>query len=198
MFCYIGVDPSKGYTPEQLIERAANGLYLQWDIAQVEPAVRSFVTWNYGRAQNAYMASVLDSVDVVADIFGGRATETALGAHFTGDPAVFSRSIAAVKNVDLESMRNFANQYLTRERMVAGVVDPLDAKERMRLEAEAAGRFTVGDRPVVRGHDERGPVQAVVRGGGHHAPGHRTRRGAPRSVEDPRVHARQRTQGRAR
>jgi zinc protease len=137
MFCYIGVDPSKGYTPEQLIEHAANGLYLQWDVAEVEPAVLGFVNWNYGRSQNQYMADTLDSVDVVANIFGGRATQTAMGAHFTGDPAVFSERIAATKTVELAAMREFATKYLTRQRMVAGVVDPLDAKERMKLEAEA-------------------------------------------------------------
>jgi zinc protease len=137
MYCYLGVDPSKGYTPEQLIERAANGLYYQWDLSQLAPDIRSFVTWNYGNAQNQYMTDVLLSVDVVADIFGGRATQTALGSHFMGDPAVFSRQIAAVSNIELDSMRNFAVKYLTRERMVSGVVDPLDVKERMRLEAEA-------------------------------------------------------------
>jgi zinc protease len=137
MFCYIGVDPSKGYTPEQLIERAANGLYLQWDVAQVEPAVRSFVTWNYGNAQNLYMANVLKNVDVVADIGGGRATQTAMFSHFTGDPAVFSENISATKTIELGAMRDFATKYLTRERMVSGVVDPLDVKERLRREADA-------------------------------------------------------------
>jgi predicted Zn-dependent peptidase len=103
----------------------------------VEPAVRSFVTWNYEAVQSVYMRNVFEQVDVVANIFNGRATQTAHDAHFTGDPAVFSRSIAAAGNITLESMRSFAVKYLTRERMVSGVVDPLDVKERLRLEAEA-------------------------------------------------------------
>lgn len=125
-----------GYSAERLVEKAADALYLQTQ--KYDPnMVNSFVEWNFNYARSQGMASLLQSVDSVSDLFSGRATATAMYTHFTGDPRYFTANMNAVNQVTQAATQEVAAKYITRDRMVAVIVEPMDEEERERREAAA-------------------------------------------------------------
>ncbi len=139
--CYI--EPSSDYsnlTGERLAEKAADALYMQWDREVYKNEyVRSFVDWSFQTSKNGGMAQVLGTVDEVASLYG-RATATAMDAHFTGDVRYFSRTMNQVDSVTgMFPVQEFARKWLTRDRMVTVIVEPMDEEERARKEAAARG-----------------------------------------------------------
>ena len=125
-----------GYSAEKLVEKSADSLYLQTQ--KYDPnMVNSFVEWNFNYARSQGMASLLQSVDSVSDLFSGRATATAMYTHFTGDPRYFTANMNAVNQVTQAATQAVAEKYITPERMVAVIVEPMDEEERERREAAA-------------------------------------------------------------
>ena len=125
-----------GYSAERLVEKSADALYLQTQ--KYDPnMVNSFVEWNFNYARSQGMASLLQSVDSVSDLFSGRATATAMYTHFTGDPQYFTANMNAVNQVSQPAVQEVAAKYITRDRMVAVIVEPMDEEERERREAAA-------------------------------------------------------------
>ena len=125
-----------GYSAERLVEKAADALYLQTQ--KYDPnMVNSFVEWNFNYARSQGMASLLQSVDSVSDLFSGRATATAMYTHFTGDPQYFTANMNAVNQVTQAATQAIAAKYITRDRMVAVIVEPMNEEERERREAAA-------------------------------------------------------------
>ncbi len=125
-----------GYSAEKLVEKAADSLYLQTQ--KYDPnMVNSFVAWNFNYARSQGMASLLPGVDSVSDLFSGRATATAMYTHFTGDPQYFTANMNAVNQVTQSATMSVAEKYITPERMVAVIVEPMDEEERERREAAA-------------------------------------------------------------
>ena len=125
-----------GYSAERLVEKSADALYLQTQ--KYDPnMVNSFVEWNFNYARSQGMTSLLQSVDSVSDLFSGRATATAMYTHFTGDPQYFTANMNAVNQVTQPATQEVAAKYITRDRMVAVIVEPMDEEERERREAAA-------------------------------------------------------------
>jgi zinc protease len=125
-----------GYTADKLVEKVGDSLYLQTQ--QYDPnMVNSFEQWNFNYARSQGMASLLQSVDSVSDLFSGRATATAMFTHFTGDPRYFTANMNAINQVTPEATKDVARKYITRDRMVAVIVEPMDQEEKERREAAA-------------------------------------------------------------
>ena len=139
--CYI--EPKAGLKGDRLVEKAADALYMQWDREQLaNPILRRFADRNYNVAKMSAMASTFQSIDETGTLWG-RATETAHHVHFTGRPTYFSDSFEAYSKLEPFQVQELARKYVTRDRMVAVVVEPMDANERARREASA--RVGAGD-----------------------------------------------------
>ncbi|MEC8191573.1 MAG: insulinase family protein [Myxococcota bacterium] len=136
VYCYI--EPAEGYKGERLADKAADALYLQWDREVYKSEIyRGFMDYSFNQAKMNGMTSILNSVDEVAALYG-RATATAMDAHFTGDVRYFSRSMNDINNVTgMFPVQEFARKWLTRDRMVTIIVEPMDKEERERMEAAA-------------------------------------------------------------
>ena len=136
VYCYI--EPSEGYSGAKLADKAADALYLQWDREVYKSEMyRGFMDWSFSQAKMNGMTSILSTVDEVAALYG-RATATAMDAHFTGDVRYFSRSMNEVNSVTgMFPIQEFARKWLTRDRMVTIIVEPMDKEERERMEAAA-------------------------------------------------------------
>lgn len=129
-------------TPERLIEKAADALYLQWQ--PVDPVFKPFYDRSLTYSRLYGMSGILSQTDNVASLYG-RSFFVANHAHYTGSAAFFSDSIAATNTVNFEDARALAKKYLTRDRMVGLVIKPIDDEERERLEASASEADQKGD-----------------------------------------------------
>lgn len=137
MYCFIEPKAAGGNKGEALIKKAADALYLQWDRSlNANPVYKAFFEWSFNSAKTSQMTDTLLSVDLVASL-GGRATQTAMYTHFTGDPAYFSSNMNMINKVDFAQVQALAQKYLTRERMTSIIVEPMDKEERDRREAAA-------------------------------------------------------------
>lgn len=135
LLCFIE-QGTGDYSADSLIEKAADALYLQTQ--KYDPnMVNTFVEWNFNYSRSQEMAYLLQSVDSVSDLFSGRATATAMYTHFTGDPRYFTANMNAVNQVTPAAAQKVAADYITRDRMVAVIVEPMDEEERERREASA-------------------------------------------------------------
>ena len=73
---------------------------MQWDREVYKnEVVRGFMDWNFQQSRISGMSYYLNSVDEVAALYG-RATNTAMDAHFTGDVRYFSRMMNQVNSLD--------------------------------------------------------------------------------------------------
>ena len=135
VMCYI--EPTGDYSGERLAEKAADALYLQWDREVFKNEFyRAFSMWNFQNGKMGGMSSMLLTVDEVAALYG-RATATAMDAHFTGDVRYFSQSMNEINELDMFKVQEFARAHITRDQMVTVIVEPMDEEERARMEAAA-------------------------------------------------------------
>jgi len=131
------IEPTGDYSGDRLAEKAADALYMQWDREVLKNEFyRAFSMWNFQNSKMAGMSNMLLTVDEVAALYG-RATATAMDAHFTGDVRYFSKSMEEISSLELFPIQEFGRAYMTRERMVTVIVEPMDEEERARLEAQA-------------------------------------------------------------
>jgi zinc protease len=135
VMCFI--EPTEGLSGERLAKKAADALYLQWDREVFKNEFyRAFSTWNFQNGKMGGMSSMLLTVDEVATLYG-RATATAMDAHFTGDVRYFSQSMNEINQLDMFQVQEFARANITRQQMVTVIVEPLDEEERAKMEAQA-------------------------------------------------------------
>ena len=135
LYCFVEQSASAGYSPERVAEKVKDALYRQWE--QYDPnMVNTFLEWNFNYARSNTMASMLQSVDLVSSL-SGRATTTAMFTHFTGDASYFSTNMNRLNNITPSSTREVAQKYITRERAVAVIVEPMNEEEKERREASA-------------------------------------------------------------
>ncbi len=135
VICYV--EPKAGLKGDKLVSKVADSLYLQWDRQLLtDPVWRPFLDYADRSARASYMTSLFQGLDNVASL-SGRAAQLAHYAHFTGSVQYFADSITSFQNMDRTSAMAVAEKYLTRDRMVAVVVEPMDENERAKREANA-------------------------------------------------------------
>jgi len=117
--CFI--EMSEDDDPEEIREKALDGLYHMWDLNN-----RPVMDFLYDYGKSAQMASIFQSVEIVSSIGNGRAAETANFTHFTGDPLYYSRQFEWLNTVTAHDAAKFAEKYLNRDRAVAVVIEPYD------------------------------------------------------------------------
>ena len=138
MICFVDKS-AKGLSrlsDKKVADKVKDALALQWQ--QYDPnMINTMVQRFFNGARSQQMAGILQSVDSVASLYGGRATTTAMYTHFTGDAAYFSASMNALNTIKPEAVRKIGEDYITRDRAVTVVVEPMDEEERQRREATA-------------------------------------------------------------
>jgi zinc protease len=162
LICYVEPSKGAGLKPEKLIEKVADSLYLQWDREMMtNPVQRAFVDWNFRFSRAQAMAGQLLTADLVASLFSGRSFDTAMFAHFTGDPALFSYRMKQYAAMELYPVQELARKYLTRDRMISVIVEPMDENERARREATANSARSEVDQPTYSGLSDAGKYNFV-------------------------------------
>jgi predicted Zn-dependent peptidase len=135
VMCMVEVGAVSTITAERTLDKIGDALYLQWQ--PIDQISRPFIDASFAEARLSFMSDVLGMTDNVASLWG-RATIVSQHAHYTGSPAFFSDTINSYNQVQFEPIRELAQKYLTRERMVGMVIEPMDEEARERLEASAS------------------------------------------------------------
>lgn len=135
IICYA--EPKSGYKGEKLATKIADALYLQWDRERlVNPVYSKFYAYIDKATRASWMTGLFQGVDNVASL-AGRAAELAHYAHFTGSLQYYSDQIKAYSSMDRPNAMALAEKYITRDRMVSVIVEPMDENERAQREANA-------------------------------------------------------------
>jgi predicted Zn-dependent peptidase len=135
VMCMVEVGAVSSLTAERTLDKIGDALYLQWQPA--DQISKPFIDASFAEARLSFMSSVLGMTDNVASLWG-RATIVSQHTHYTGSPAFFSDTINSYNQVQFEPIQELARKYLTRERMVGMVIEPMDEEARERLEASAS------------------------------------------------------------
>jgi len=125
------------YSNKKLAQEIEDSLYLQTMQYDPNGGASKMKQMSFNNSKTYGMASVLQSVDSVSNLFSGRATATAMYTHFTGDAAYFSSNIRLLNGTSSKQAMQLAEKYITKDRMVAVVVEPMDADERKEREQKA-------------------------------------------------------------
>ena len=134
MLCFVEKGALNKESPERILDSIADALYLQWQ--PIEPVYKPFIDQQFTRSRMSAMSSVLNQTDNVASLWG-RSFAVSQHAHYTGRATYFSDTIMQYNTVSFDAARDLAQKYLTRDRMVGMIIEPMDEEERERLEASA-------------------------------------------------------------
>ena len=135
VMCMVEVGSISSLTAERTLDKIGDALYMQWQ--PIDQISRPFIDASFAEARLSFMSDILGMTDNVASLWG-RATFVSQHTHYTGSPAFFSDTINSYNQVQFEPIRELAQKYLTRERMVGMIIEPIDEEERERLEASAS------------------------------------------------------------
>ena len=119
VICTLETDNPKN--AERLAARAIDQVSSLWNpdlVLQIDMA------FSFG--VNSELTSLLHSLDKVADNRGGRSVLTAEHAHHHGSTAYHSELINGFARVNSEQAGDFAYAWLTRDRAVAALIEPLE------------------------------------------------------------------------
>ena len=136
LICFVEKGKLSKDTPERLLEKIGDSLYLQWQPIDPNTTMKQYVDQQFTMSKMQNMSQVLSMTDNVASLYG-RSFFVSQHTHYTGRPTFFSDTIQSSNLLSFEDARSLAKQWLTRERMVGMVIEPLDEEDRERLEAGA-------------------------------------------------------------
>lgn len=84
---------------------------------------------SFNEARNTELLRVLQSVDDVAQHFGGRAEDIGFHFHQTGSPMFHSDRLNEVGRLDMGNVITMGDEFLKRKRAAVAVVDPIPSKD---------------------------------------------------------------------
>ena len=120
--CSVEVEPSANR--ERIASTVADQVSSLWN-----PDLRAQLQTKAQNGSMTAMTHILHSLDVVANLDGGRASVTARHAHFTGSPNYHSDTLQAISGSQAEDIGTFAHNFLQRNRAIFIAIEPLDATE---------------------------------------------------------------------
>ncbi len=133
-------EPPEGWTPEKTIRVIGDSLFSAWDPDLMNyKATRRRITHSISQGIGAARGDVLRSVDPIALAGDTRDAAKLLFTHFTGNPRYYSAQWGLLNNVALPRAQEYIRDYMTRDRMAAVIVEPLDEEERARRAAAGVG-----------------------------------------------------------
>lgn len=108
----------------------------------------------FTQARNQFLASLFNQSDLYAAVGGGRATNTAQHAHFTGSAQYFSDSMNEVLRLQAFQIAEFVDTWLKRKRATSIVILPIDRDE---------VAIVSGDTEGSGGHFRGGGEEAILK-----------------------------------
>jgi predicted Zn-dependent peptidase len=120
-----GVDVEK-VDADQIAQRAADQVALLWNPDVMQP---EFLDGLLERIKMERLADILRSLDLFATVGGGRATDIAHHAHFTGSYTAHSDQMTETMSLARQEIIDTAYKYLRRERMVEVFLKPIPEDE---------------------------------------------------------------------
>lgn len=142
-----GVDPDK-VDADQIAQRAADQVALMWNPDLSPPA---YLDSLLERVKMQRLAGILRSLDLFATVGGGRATDIAHHAHFTGSYTAHSDQMRDTMAISREEIVATAYKYLRRDRMVSIFLKPIPEDELVQDGSQGSDYVAAqGDDDVVR------------------------------------------------
>ncbi|MEC7985957.1 MAG: insulinase family protein [Myxococcota bacterium] len=138
MICFVEKKgPLAKYSYKKLAQEVRDSLYLQTRLYDPNDPRSKMKQMAFESSKIYGMASILQSVDSVSNLFSGRATAMAMYTHFTGDAQYFSSNLGTLNQVNSRTALEIAKKYITRQRMIAVVVEPMKEEDRLKNEQKA-------------------------------------------------------------
>jgi zinc protease len=127
-FCYAELKDKK-LDPERVRTQIIDQLSQIWNPEMAQSNMVNGYARQLSRARNELLANTLKNVDAYVAISAGRANDTAVHAHYTGEPKFYSDGMNQIMNFDGETIIDIASTYLKRDRAAAVVLEPLSEDE---------------------------------------------------------------------
>ncbi|NCG18525.1 MAG: hypothetical protein GWP91_05890, partial [Rhodobacterales bacterium] len=106
------------------------------------------------RSKQESIKDTIDSIDLVAQVFGTRGESIGEYAHWTGNPNYYSAAIGQMMNVDGFAISNLAKKYLKRDRAAVLVVEPIKASDVDVKSADSSYGGASADDAVIQSSDD--------------------------------------------
>lgn len=136
-------DPCKD--PEATAERMLDRVYLLTDPDFAGAPLERQLT----QARMNFLADMFRNLDLYAVVGGGRATNIAVHAHYTGSPNYFSDQMNDFNRLTVGNITELAGTYITRARATSLVVRPLDREDLLTVSMDGADHYGDGTAKVV-------------------------------------------------
>ena len=127
-FCYAEVKDKKLDT-ERVRAQILDQLSQVWNPEIAQSNIIGGYEQELSRARNEILAFTLQGIDEYIAISAGRAADTAVHAHYTGEPKFYSDGMAQIMNVDGGAIQEIAHKYLRRDRAATVILEPLAEDE---------------------------------------------------------------------
>lgn len=143
MYCAIEVTDTKRWDPDRVADLMVDQLPELWN-----PENRTMLNRFYQGGKMQQMAGVFQSIDIVAQHFGGRAEAVGFHAHHTGRVTYHSDAINEIAALDAVKVANLGYEYLKRKRAAYAVINPIP-KEDIDTSAETSSYHGASEDDVV-------------------------------------------------
>lgn len=143
MYCFIEVTDPDRWEPDRVADLMVDQLPELWN-----PANRQGLASFYQRGRMQQMAGVFQSIDVVAQHFGGRAEAVGFHAHHTGSVTYHSDAIREIAALDVVRVADLGYEYLKRDRAAYAVINPIP-KDEIDTSAETSSYHGASEEDVV-------------------------------------------------
>ena len=151
--------------PEQIAQRAVDQIAFMWDADyNYDPNNNiRYIDTALSRVRMEFLASTLQSLDLFATVGGGRATDIAHHAHFTGSHQMHSDAMREAMALKGDDIAKLAFKYLRRDRVTNVFLEPLP-KDEILADASSSSAYhgAQGGDDVVRSTIDPKQVTAEV------------------------------------
>ena len=136
-------DPCKD--PEKTAERMLDRAYYLYDPTFAGAAMDQQLT----EVRMDFLANIFRNLDLFAVVGGGRATEIAVHAHYTGNPMYHSAQMNEVMGLNATNIAELGETWITRDRATSLVVRPLDREGLLEVSMDGAEHYGDGTAKAV-------------------------------------------------
>ncbi|MFT5583748.1 MAG: zinc protease [Cognaticolwellia sp.] len=135
-------DPCKD--PQKTAERMLDRAYYLYD-----PTFGLALERELSQVRMDFLAGIFRNLDLFAVVGGGRATEIAVHAHYTGNPMYHSSQMNEVMSLTAANIADLGQTWITRDRATSLVVRPLDREGLLEVSMDGAEHYGDGTAKVV-------------------------------------------------
>ncbi len=127
VLCFMGI--SESAPGERMAELMIDQLPEMWNPERMQ-MFRTGYENSFSLGKMQVMSDTLLSLDRVAGLYGARATDIAMHAHFTGSPTFHTDTMSEMGNFEYTDAIAYARTYFRRDRAARVVLNPIPLEER--------------------------------------------------------------------